>query len=215
MYDDCVYVLRTGEGETMAIGTWVDDLVGYASTMRLRRKFIEDISREFKIDDRGDLAWALGMGIERNRANRTVTISCGARVRALAEKYGVDTKSHRRYDTPADATIMELAEGKGLHLDGQEKTRALIGALIYISSTCRPDIAQATYRVATKMGEPNKKTWEACVRILVYLLHTADLGITYGGGAPGTLGLSAMHKPFGPEEAAGALQNSGADGVFR
>ena len=71
------------------------------------------------------------MGIERNRAARTVTISCGSRIRALAEKFGVDTKSHRRYDTPADATVVELADGEELHLDGQERARALIGALIY------------------------------------------------------------------------------------
>ena len=45
MYDDCVYVLRTAEGETLAIGTWVDDLVGYSSTQRLRQKFIADIQR--------------------------------------------------------------------------------------------------------------------------------------------------------------------------
>ena len=160
----------------MAIGTWVDDIVGYASTTRLMKKFVADISKEFKVDDRGDLTWALGMSISRNRADRTATISCGARVRALGERYGVHTSSHRKYETPADATVLSLDDGEEQNLEANEKTRALIGALIYISSTCRPDIAQATYRVARYMGKPNVKVWGACMRILVYLLHTVDQG---------------------------------------
>lgn len=55
----------------------------------------------------------------------------------------------------------------------------------YLGSTCRPDIAQATYRCATSMSKPTRSTWTSAVRVLTYLLRTRDIGITYGRGVDG------------------------------
>ena len=67
---------------------------------------------------------------------------------------------------------------------------------MYISSTCRPDIAHAVHRLAKLMSKPNKKVWACGMRVLVYLLGSSDLGISYGGDRPEALRLSAVHKPF-------------------
>ena len=74
------------------------------------------------------------------------------------------------------------AEADLLPPEEAERTRALIGALIYIGSTSRPDIAQATYKCATSMSRPTRLTWTSAVRVLTYLLRTRHLGITYGRG---------------------------------
>jgi len=48
-------------------------------------------------------------------------------------------------------------------------------------------------------GQPTRRSWEACRRILVYLTRTAALGLTYGGGKPADLRLEAVRRPFDPE----------------
>ena len=90
-HDDCVYILRA-EGEEMALGCFVDDLIVSSSSTRLRQRFMQAISKAFDVDDRGDLEWALGMRVQQDRRRRTLTISSEARILALAEKNGLDMK---------------------------------------------------------------------------------------------------------------------------
>lgn len=163
------------------------------------------------MDDRGDLEWALGLKVQRDRRTRTITISCGSRIRALGEKYGIDLKTNRKYETPADSAILDMEDGEEINLEAAEKCRALIGALMYISSTCRPDVAHSVHRLARMMSRPNKKVWACSLRTLVYLLGCADQGITYGGGRPESLRLSAVHKPFESPEGGGLAALSDAN----
>ena len=48
------------------------------------------------------------------------------------------------------------------------------------------------------MGSPTRRSYEASRRILIYLLRTSDLGITYGGGRPSSLRLDTIWRPFDP-----------------
>ena len=82
------------------------------------------------------------------------------------------------------------------NLETMATARALIGALIFIASTFRPDIAHAVYRVATRMGKPTAKTVVASRRILAYLCKTSTLGLRYGGSGPANITLQAIRKPF-------------------
>ena len=62
-------------------------------------------------------------------------------------------------------------------------------------------MAQATYRVARYMAKPTNMVMKAAQRILIYLLRTAELGVTYGGGKPTDGVIEAMHKTAGGERA--------------
>ena len=187
-FDECIYILRSGDG-LMIIGVFVDDIIAASSSTALRAKFIADLSAAFNVDDRGDLEWALGMRIDRDRSRRALTISSAARIQALGQKYGIDERASRAWDTPASKASEEAsmraggeAEADLLPPEEAERTRALIGALIYLGSTSRPDVAQATYKCATSMSRPTRLTWTSAVRVLTYLLRTRHLGITYGRG---------------------------------
>ena len=48
------------------------------------------------------------------------------------------------------------------------------------------------------MSSPTRRSYEASRRILIYLLRTSDLGITYGGGRPSSLRLDTIWRPFDP-----------------
>ena len=65
---------------------------------------------------------------------------------------------------------------------------------MWMSSTCRLDAAQAVYRAARHMSKPTRAVMGAAQRVMLYLLRTAPLGLTFGGA--GTDGvLQAMHMP--------------------
>ena len=212
IHDDCVYVLRDAQsGISMMIGVWVDDIVGAAADDEVHRRFVADLSRAYQVDDRGLLQWALGMRVDYDRQARRVTLSGAGRIRELGELYGTDLRTSRKVSTPADAAILDLADGEPLTREGAERAQRLIGALIYIATTTRPDVAHAVYRCAVYMSKPNRRVWSAALRVLVYLLHTAEAGITYDGMIPGRQGLSAQSEgpaPAGEREILQALSDA-------
>jgi hypothetical protein len=186
-YDECCYVLTTAKG-TMLVGVFVDDLVVASSCTTLKNKFAEEMCREFKVDDRGELKWALGMLVTRDLRAGTLTISCEARIEALVERFLQGGKHGKTYATPADKTVLDLVpepvtkdELKASRRDARkQETRALIGALIFVASVLRVDVAQAVFRVARHMANPSEAAHAAALRILLYLHATKKLGITYG-----------------------------------
>ena len=58
------------------------------------------------------MTWVLGLKVDRDVAARTLTISCGARIRAMAERFGVTFEGSRRYETPADVAILNMEDGE-------------------------------------------------------------------------------------------------------
>ena len=110
------------------------------------------------------------------------SLTCGRRVRrdCYAEEQEVEEDAH--------ATKTHEAA---------ERCRQLLGGLMWMSSTCRLDTAQAVYRAARHMAHPTRAVMGAAQRVLLYLVRTASLGLTYGGSPVAEGVLQAMHKAVG------------------
>ena len=90
--------------------------------------------------------------------------------------FGATSTTMRGFDTPGDSAILNLTDPEGevpLNAEAEAEARAMKGALIFISSTFRPDISHCTYRCATRMGSPTRRWYEASRRILIYLIPLA------------------------------------------
>ncbi len=57
--------------------------------------------------------------------------------------------------------------------------RSVIGSLLYLSTSTRPDISFAVSNVARFSANPTKRHWIGVKRILRYLIGTPDLGLHY------------------------------------
>ena len=64
-----------------------------------------------------------------------------------------------------------------------ERYSELVGSLLYLSNTVRPDIAAAVGQLSRFLSDPKEHHWHAAVRVLRYLKGTMDLGISYNGCA--------------------------------
>ena len=60
---------------------------------------------------------------------------------------------------------------------------SLIGALLYLSLSTRPDITQAVVRLSRHLKDPSLLHWTAAKRVLRYAKGTASMGLTFGGSA--------------------------------
>ena len=57
--------------------------------------------------------------------------------------------------------------------------RALVGALLYLSCTTRPDISYAVHELSKNVADHRLLHWVAAKRVLRYLKGTADLGLHF------------------------------------
>ena len=60
--------------------------------------------------------------------------------------------------------------------------RELVGGLMWLAISTRPDISNAVRSVARYCSTPKAIHWKAVLDILAYINGTSDFGITYQGG---------------------------------
>ena len=72
--DPCLYVYFR-DGKVLWICVYVDDALICDNDPALRDRFVTELSKRFPIEDKGELSWILNVGITRDRAARTLTMS--------------------------------------------------------------------------------------------------------------------------------------------
>ena len=154
---------------------YVDDVILVGETREAVTKMKSLIQKHFKTRDLGDLEWCLG--IEMNQSGKTIKLSQKTYTQGLLEKHKMmDCKPAK---TPGEEK--EILTKNDREVINQGEYRELVGCLVYLSSTTRPDITNAVRAVAQHVQCPGKIHWRAVRRILRYLRGTIDLGISYSG----------------------------------
>jgi hypothetical protein len=88
--DAGVYVKTLPNGEKAYVLVYVDDLLIISKGMGEVTWVKQELLKDFKIHDLGEVKDFLGCQITRNRIAHTVSISCIPKIDALIEKFGVD-----------------------------------------------------------------------------------------------------------------------------
>ncbi|POM68330.1 Integrase catalytic core protein [Phytophthora palmivora] len=163
---------------------YVDDLMIFSRTKDDIAEIKEALRSEFSIKELGDLKYCLGIEIHRKR-EKMIVMNQRAYIKRLAEKSGVD-KCKDIY-TPADSSAKLMKSSEDEYFVAKYPYRELVGALMYLATSTRPDIAYAVGEVAKFCERYNKSHWVAAKRILKYLKTTQDVGLVFNGGIKGEL----------------------------
>ena len=168
--DPCLYIYKDDLGNFLAIGIHVDDFLIIDNNPELRQKFIEDMSKSFKLDFLGDAKWVLQVKI--TRTPNSITIDQSKYIKDVLEKF--EMTNCKPASTPMEKEIVK----SDLKCDKSEYM-SLVGSLIYVAVVTRPDISFAVSTVSQSMSDPCMSDFIAAKRILRYLKGTIDLGIIY------------------------------------
>jgi hypothetical protein len=160
---------------------YVDDIVfcytkAQSSELEALKKRLH---QRFKLEEKGELRWFLGMGISRDRPARKLWLSQEAYVDKMAHHFGLTTE--KRIDTPLsrDLTAFEGTATEQSRLSYQSK----VGSILYPAISTRPDVAFAAARLSTFNSNPSLEHHEAANEVIRYLYATKHLGIEYGSPA--------------------------------
>jgi hypothetical protein len=116
-------------------------------------------------------------------ARHALQVSQAASINKMVEKFNqVDAK------TVTNPSVMgeDLVKSDKVDLSMADRPyRSLVGSLLYLATSTRPDISYAVNQLSRHLEIPSQQHWKAAIRVLRYLKTTKSVGIHYGSKSSG------------------------------
>lgn len=142
----------------------MDDLIiavedeSYAFNLRL------DLVKKYSMKDLGILTSCLGIEIKSN--DKGIYLSQHGYLHRIAELVGIS--NIKKTESPMATNFNPFAFQDSSKVD-ESVYRGLIGALLWISNSTRPDISFSTHLLARFCKDPRQIHWTAAIRVFCYL----------------------------------------------
>ena len=188
--DPCLFVKDEGDGHWTQMVWHVDDCC-YWSTDPAKREELEKLITE-EYGDCGIHEPTLFLGINIQQGNDEIHISSKTLIERAAKHFfkqeDLTLINTARATTPFPSH--NSAMGDNVNLDDcpdamkgeaplDKPYRELVGTLLFVTITTRPDCAWHTSQLGRVQSNPGKRHWQLACSVLRYLLATSDLGISY------------------------------------
>ena len=181
--DPCVFrKVVDGEAEVVVV-VHVDDILAHAKDQVTVDRFAAELGQKFKLKDMGDAGNYMGCHITRNRKAGELKLDQHLYVESMVKR--VDVKKATKIPAASGVPTLSKAD-EPRNLEEKEEMRKFpyreaVGALMWTATMARPDIACAVRAVARFCENPGPAHKKPAIKVLQYLLHTKECGITYGG----------------------------------
>ena len=178
--DQSLYIIKD-RGNTVYILVYVDDILMFGKDMHVMKQVSQLIGSRFTIRVEENVEKFLGIFVDSATKGR-IFIHSKLAIRQLLRNFNMD--SAKAVSTPLPPSILfEASVASGNTAENLEANdvpyRQLIGGLLHLSNTTRPDISYAVGFLSRYMENPNMAHWQAAKHILRYLKGTVGFGIEY------------------------------------
>lgn len=179
--DHCVYYQRDKRQILSIIVIYVDDLIVASSS----EKRMRDIKRElstFKMKDLGRIDQCLGIKFHQDQESNQISMSQEGFIENIIQKFNME--DCKPVQTPLNPSV-KLSKAMSPKNEEERKEmsskpyRSLIGSLMYLAISTRPDITHAISQLSQFNEDPGPYHWTAAKRVLRYLKGTKDLKLIF------------------------------------
>lgn len=173
----CVY-FKISPNFFSIIALYVDDLVFLYSSEQVKAEVKKALFSKYSMKDLGPINYCLGMRIQRDEKTGIISIDQQQYIKELLKRFNMEDS--RAKDTPMEikSKIYNLSEAKSKVLSSVPYQN-LIGALMYLAVSTRPDIAFSLSYLSQFNKYPTEQHWIAAKRVLRYLKGTQDRKLVY------------------------------------
>ena len=196
--DSCVFIAREGD-DIIIIGVFVDDccvLYKHETPGSLFDRFSKAFFDTWEAEDEGELSDLLN--IHYRVTDDSVTLHQAPYIADLATRFfpdGVPSKLRSNQcpyvkELPAHVLDAVTDGSPKVSAADHKRYRSLTGALIYLAVCTRPDVAYAVGMLSRAMHCPTDELMADAERTLCYLIHHADVGLTYNAGMKDPLAMA-------------------------
>ena len=147
----------------------------------LTNEFIARLDPVFKCKDLGELKFFLGIHIDRNFAEQSITIHQNLYAEKVLTRFRMDKSNPNATPASGELLVPYVATDPPTEFPKRFAFKEVLGSLMYLMCCTRPDIAYALIAVSAFTSNPGPKHYAALKHILRYLRGTTNLGITFDG----------------------------------
>jgi hypothetical protein len=170
----------TNHDKTLIVGIYVDDIIITGKNPREIQALKDVLKKNYRVTDKGELKWILGVEVIRDRKKRTIRISQSQYVRNLLAAYRMENAKPLKqpiegYESLSPASSEEQRTDQQLY-------QQAIGSLLFLSLITRIDIAFVINKLSQFCSDPAIRHWNAVLRVFRYLLGTEDYYLEFGPG---------------------------------
>jgi hypothetical protein len=169
--DPCLFL-----GKEVICLVWVDDCLFFSPKEEFIDKLLEELQTKCSLDlnVEDDVAGFLGVNIDR-REDGNIELTQKGLTKRVIEALGLEMTSTSAL-TPAESRALG-ADLEGSPCQESYNYASVVGILMYLSNTTRPDLAFAVHQCARFTHCPKRSHELALKRIGRYLVGTADKGM--------------------------------------
>eukprot|EP00963_Diacronema_lutheri_P011084 scaffold1315_cov510-Pavlova_lutheri.AAC.1 len=140
------------------------------------QELVKKICERFKVGSKGEIDTFCGMQVKRDRSKRILQLSEPSKVERMVEAYGMSEAKEKKIPICEDVSEPQQVCDPEIMSSYQQ----LVGQLLYLSTTVRPDLGHAAAVLSRHMSKPSKKHWSVAKGVLRYLKGTKGHGIVLG-----------------------------------
>lgn len=175
--DPCVYK-RGNNDNKIIISLYVDDILIFSDNRKLIDEFKEHINKRFGVEDVGECRKIIGIEVE--RTNGRLRICQTSFIKDLLKEYQMEDCKIERTPTNSSLELICPEENcENCRIVDSTIYRSLIGKLLYLAGSTRPDISFTISSLSRFNLNPHRHHWDAAKRVLQYLKGTMNYGIIY------------------------------------
>lgn len=177
----CLFTWRQA-GIMLILVLYVDDIILASNSRQKLTEIKTKLCKIFQMKDLGEPKMYLGMRINRDRENKTLTLSQSEYTEKILERFQM--KECNAQDSPMITRQVKNREIKAREIQENASAtnapyREAIGCLIYLAGGTRPDISYSVNYKSRKQTAPTEEDWKEVKRILRYLRGTTSKGLTF------------------------------------
>ncbi|SOV01642.1 uncharacterized protein UDID_18154 [Ustilago sp. UG-2017a] len=174
-----LYGLKQSAGDQLTVITaYVDDMLIASPCRREVDRTKAEIMDKWGTEDNGPVREFLGIKITRERRQGRITLDLTTYIKGMVSKW-LERSSERTW-VPMQS-VAGIAGGDKCNPDQAKRYQELVGQLLWVSNTVRPDISFAVGALTQYMSEPINSAWSAVIHLLKYLNQTSDYHLNLGG----------------------------------
>jgi len=187
--DPSISMPSDGSPLTLFVPIHVDDGLGITNSAPLYKWFLHSLAERLHIVDLGCCAKFLSIVIVRDRPHRRLWLSSHVYVAELLSDWNLS--SCRPASTPLPCSgIPQVAPPNAIpdisDTDLLPKYQCLVGCLLYLAVSTRPDIAYASMWLGQFSSNPTRSHFLAAKHVLQYLAGSRLLALEYSATQPST-----------------------------
>jgi hypothetical protein len=166
----------------------VDDGLAVTNSTPLYLWFLKTLAVRLHIVDLGHCSKFLSILILRDRPNRRLWLSSRIYVSELLDEWNLSSCKPASTPFPSNVTDMLPAPANSLpevaDADLTSKYQRLVGCLLYLAISTRPDIAYYAMWLGQFNAKPSRSHFLVGKHVLRYLSGTKDLALCFGSPSP-------------------------------